>query len=646
MRSRYSGAVVVVAAAALVLPGAALAHAQLVGSTPADRAVLATEPREARFVFDDSVTVASGLRAVRNGDGSVLAGKPRIVGGRTLVVPLQRNLGNGDYTVLWRVVSDDGHEISGVIAFAVGAGRAPPTPSLSAGGGLRAKDVIWRFLFLAGILIAGGGALFRFVMGVGRERVLAGGFLLAFLGGTGLLAEHASVSTRFGLAVAVATVVAALGTAAAAITTVEPRAAGVAWILGLLLLPAPSFAGHALDPGRPRIELVVDILHVVAAAAWFGGLAQLAFVLRHDPDSGGRFALLAVGAVVGLAATGVARALSELDSVSQVWSTGYGRLLIVKTALLGALVSLGWINRYRLLPRRAFGALAETVRIELVLLSALVVAVAVLTDTRPGRDRNAQAALPPEPPALPAPNAFVVADEDGDRAVALAIQARRVRATVIGPSGRGVDGLSVTIEGRPTAVCGPGCYEAEVPAPRRRVFVTIDGRTLALPAPATWPPKPAAGMVALATQRFDSLRSVSYLERLASSPKNRIVSDFTLEAPNRLSYRIHGGPSAIVIGGRRWDRVRGGPWDETSYSPLPQPVPIWQGPISNAYVLSQTPRVATVTFLNRRAPAWFTVHLDRRTLLPSTLRMTATAHFMHHRYSGFNAPRQIFPPQR
>jgi copper transport protein len=645
MRSRYSGAVVVAAAAALALPGAALAHAQLVESTPADRAVLATEPRAARFVFDDAVTAASGVRAVRNGDGSVLAGKPRIVGGRTLVVPLQRDLGNGDYTVLWRVVSDDGHEISGVIAFAVGAGRAPPTPSLTAGNRPGARDLISRFVFLAGILIAGGGALFRFVVGEGRERVLAGGFLLAFLGGTGLLAEHASLSTRFGLAVALATVVAALGTTVAAISTVEPRAAGVAWLLGLLLLPAPSFAGHALDPGRPRIELVVDILHVAAAAAWFGGLVQLAFVLRHDRDSGKKFSLLAVGAVVGLAATGVARAFAELDSVSQVWSTGYGRLLIVKTILLGLLVSLGWINRYRLLPRRAFGALAGTIRVELVLLAALVVAVAVLTDTRPGRDRNAQAALQPEPPALPARNAFVVAGEDGDRAVTLAIEPRRVRATVIGPSGTGVDGLTVQIAGRPTAECGSGCYEADLPAPRRGVSVTIDGRRLAFPAPPSWPPRPAAAVVARATERFESLRSVSYLERLASSPRNKVVSDFTLEAPNRLSYRIHGGSSAIVIGDRRWDRVRGGPWDKTSYSELPQPVPIWQGPISNAYVLSRTARDVTVAFLNRRAPAWFTVRLDRRTLLPSTLAMTATAHFMRHRYSGFNAPRRIYPPR-
>ncbi len=644
MRSRISGAVLVVSAAVLALPGAALAHAQLVRSTPPDRAVLATAPAQARFVFDDSVRAASGIRAVRNGGGSVLAGKPNVVRGRTLVVPLQKRLDDGDYTVLWRVISDDGHEISGVIAFAVGAGRPPPTPSLSAENGPTATDVFSRFLFIAGVLIAGGGALFRLVVGVGRERVAFAGFLMAFFGGTGLLSHHASLSSRFGAAIAVATVLAALGATAAAISSVEPKAANAVWLFGLLLLPLPSFAGHALDPGRPRIEVVVDVLHIVAAAAWFGGLVQLAFVLRHDPDSGRRFSLLGIGAVIALAATGVARAFAELDSVSQLWTTGYGKLLIVKTVLLGLLVSLGWINRYRLLPRRAFGALAGVVRLELVLLMLLTVAVALLTDTRPGRDRGALAALPPEPPPLPARDAYVVAGEDGDRAVTVAVEPRRTRVTVIGPEGGGVDRLAVTVAGRPTGSCGAGCYEAEIAPPRRRVAVKVGDRTLVLPTPAAWPPRSAAALVARATRTFEGLRSVSYVERLASSPRDHIVSDFTLEAPNRFTYRIHGGPSAIVIGGRRWDRIGKGPWDETPFSALPQPTPIWQGRVTNAYVLSRTPRETTVTFLNRRAPAWFTVRLTPRTALPSELRMTAIAHFMHHRYFGFNAPRQVFPP--
>ena len=81
---------------------------------------------------------------------------------------------------------------------------------------------------------------------------------------------------------------------------------------------------------------------------------QLAFALRTSSERGAlvrRFSNVALVAVGVLAVTGVVRALTELRSVAQLWTTGYGRLLIVKTALLGLLVVTGWINRYRLVPR-------------------------------------------------------------------------------------------------------------------------------------------------------------------------------------------------------------------------------------------------------------------------------------------------------
>ena len=54
---------------------------------------------------------------------------------------------------------------------------------------------------------------------------------------------------------------------------------------------------------------------------------------------------MALASVVVLAASGVGRALTELDSVSQIWSTSYGRALIVKTALFLPLLAVGRVNR-------------------------------------------------------------------------------------------------------------------------------------------------------------------------------------------------------------------------------------------------------------------------------------------------------------
>jgi len=93
----------------LAFPAAAWAHATLVKAMPESGAVLSKPPSAVRFVFEDNVRAGSGIKAIRNdGGASVLDGKARIVRGRTLVVPLQSGLSDGDYTVLWRVVSEIG----------------------------------------------------------------------------------------------------------------------------------------------------------------------------------------------------------------------------------------------------------------------------------------------------------------------------------------------------------------------------------------------------------------------------------------------------------------------------------------------------------------------------------------------------------
>jgi copper transport protein len=626
------------------LPSSASAHASFVRSAPPDGAVLEKAPAAVRVIFDDEVRIASGIKAIRNGDGSVLAGKPR-VDGRTLVIPLRPSLPDGDYTVLWRALSDDGHTLSGVIAFGVGLGRAPPTPALTVDNRPSAQDVISRLLFFAGLLTAAGASFFHFAVGRVPPRLLLGAFLLVFVGVSGMV-HDVSISTRFGTVMAAAAVVSGVGALLAAVAPVYPRLEAFTFLAAFLLLPAPTLAGHALDPGRPWIMALVDLLHVTAASVWLGGLAALALALRSGDDRSRilrRFSNLAFASVFVLAATGVIRAFSELDSVSQLWSTGYGRVLLVKSALLTILIAIGWFNRYRLVPRLSFHGLRRTVAAELTLFALLVAAVALLTDLRPGRDRVAAAAVSEVtgPPPLPAKDAVVQAQQDGELAVALAVRLPGAEVVVLGPDGDGVNGLSVEIGGTPTRPCGPGCYGAFV-SQRSSVTVSIDGRVLTFQVPPM--PQSAKAIVTRAMRTFRALRSVSYVERLASSPRNRVVADFTLERPNRLEYRIRGGAAGIVIGARRWDRPRRGAWVASPQQPIPQPEPVWGGSVSNAYVLEATRSTYVVSFLNPTGPAWFTISFDRRTLLPQTMSMTASAHFMSHRYRGFNAPLRIKPP--
>ena len=633
--------ILVVLVCALALPEAAWAHARLLRTLPRDGAVLERAPTRVRVVFDDDVRLTSGMKAIRNGGGSVLAGKLRIAGGRTLVIPLRPGLTDGDYTVLWRVLSDDGHKLSGVIAFGVGTRRAPPKAALSADNGPSTQDVVSRLLFFAGLLTAAGAAFFRFAVGPVPVRLMLGAFLLVFVGVSGV-AHDASLSTRFGTAMAVAAVISGIGAVLAAVAPLFPRLEPLSFFAGFALLPLPTLAGHALDRGRPLLEPVVDFLHVAAASFWLGGLVALGLVLTGPGDRAPvlrRFSNVALVSVVVLAATGVIRALAELRSVEQVWSTGYGQVLIVKTALLAALVTVGWVNRYRLLPRLSFDKLRRNVAVELMLFAGLMGAVALLTDLRPGRDRVAIAAAvePKGPPPI------VQAGESGDLAVALAVRPTGAEVVALDPDGRRKDGLSVRIAGVAASSCGRGCYGAAGTFVGK-VPVSVDGRTLIFQFPAR--ARPAGALVARATTAFRRLRSVDYIERLASSPQNKVAAEFTLERPNRLEYRIRGGADGIIIGSRRWDRARGGKWVPSPQDPTSQPEPIWAGHSTNAYVLETTPTTYVVSFLKPIGPVWFTLRLDRRTLLPRSLRMTAPAHFMTHTYTGFNAAPRIRAPSR
>jgi len=112
-----------------------------------------------------------------------------------------------------------------------------------------------------------------------------------------------------------------------------------------------------------------------------------------------------------------------------------------------------------------------------------------------------------------------------------------------------------------------------------------------------------------------------------------------------MSYRIRGGPAGIVIGRTRWDQVAPGkPWIRSGQDPLHEPTPFWTT-VSNAYLLRRGPSAYVVSFLDRSIPAWFTATIDRTTYRTLTLRMTASAHFMRHRYGPFNAPLSIRPPR-
>ena len=117
-------------ALAVLLPASpASAHTRLASSSPAPGAVVPGETGEVVLAFDGAVRAELTRVAVTGPDGAEAAQGAPAVRGTDVVQALSTPLPAGEWTVTYRVVADDGHPISGTIAFTVSSSPAAATPS-------------------------------------------------------------------------------------------------------------------------------------------------------------------------------------------------------------------------------------------------------------------------------------------------------------------------------------------------------------------------------------------------------------------------------------------------------------------------------------------------------------------------------------
>lgn len=129
-----------VAARGIAVPAAALAvlavaapqaaaHTELDLGSPGAKATLAGLPPQVTLTFSDEMTQKYAKVAVTGPDGeSTASGEPEVQG-KTVTLPLEAGSPAGRYTVGYRVVSADGHPVSGSYTFTVKAAGSPsPSP--------------------------------------------------------------------------------------------------------------------------------------------------------------------------------------------------------------------------------------------------------------------------------------------------------------------------------------------------------------------------------------------------------------------------------------------------------------------------------------------------------------------------------------
>lgn len=132
-----------------------------------------------------------------------------------------------------------------------------------------------------------------------------------------------------------------------------------AFIGSMLIIASFLFDGHTVSEGPRWIHALANTIHVTTAATWAGGVTMLALVITRRHRRGAdtralqlavRFSVVATIGLVAAAAAGTALAVVILDSVSELWSTPWGRLLVAKVLLVGAVATGGGYNHRVVIP--------------------------------------------------------------------------------------------------------------------------------------------------------------------------------------------------------------------------------------------------------------------------------------------------------
>jgi copper transport protein len=429
--SRLASLTLALSAAVAAPSGAAaadarVAHTQLESSVPAAGDTLDAAPPELMLTFGGLVEEAGALLRLLGPSGRSWALEgARVPGGsRALASPLPA-LGPGAYRLEWRVISGDGHPISGDFVFFVrGTGAegrstelgAPPPPS---GEGLAGHDAAghatgsaaastWLMATRAGadaaVLLVTGMLLFG---AFGREPpsartatatlglsaaapalvsayawLWAGSVLGPDAGGTARIDALGSLFTGRALAAELAL---ALLVPWALVLARRPRLGGV---FAVAAIGAGAFAGHAASY-TPVVSVPASALHQLAAATWLGGLLFLVTEAESPTfaDAARRVSDAALAAVAVVAVTGLLQSWLLVDTITRALSTPYGLLLLGKAAGLLGLVAFGAYHRFRVMHhvRSADGAarLSRSVPLELALAVGVVMLAAVLSHVPP-----------------------------------------------------------------------------------------------------------------------------------------------------------------------------------------------------------------------------------------------------------------------
>ncbi len=679
---RFTG-FLIAAFAVLVLPVAASAHALLSASSPPAGSHLGTAPGVVTLEFDQPLNAGLSHATVIDPTGRDWPGK--VDSAYEIRIPMATNA-SGIYTVDWTSVSDfDGHRISSNFTFDVGIGGTSPVLAANAVPGPQPSDIAigvvkWvealALLFLAGQVLLSNLARrpppLDWVMPRFRASSLAlsAGLVAVWSeatvgsGGHSLSDYVAFFNGWSGVALIARLVLEAL----ALMAVVRGWRILPLFVAGALVMLAAS--GHAAGVEPAWYGIGLDAVHLLAAGLWAGGIAALAVV---RPPGGwrssdarvllARFTPFALGAFTVTIVAGGLEAITQLGSIQALFDTAYGRVLLVKMALVALMLPLSAM---------AWRLKRPHIRVEAALAAGVVAAAALLSSfptppTAAARQVAEDAASTPTA-GLPAPDELTMAGAAGPVLVGLSLSpglpgVNRATVYVLTIDGtaaaRGI-AANIAVNGVFKALlpCGDTCREATVSIePGDKIWVdALDGASSgeakfvipSLPAP------PADGLLTKLETAMKALTAYQYSEVLNPDTEN-IRGSYSLVAPDRMTWTVkNAGTVGTVVWIGTTQYIQNGPgqpWQQQTSPEAEVPYFVWDQvrPLTNAHVIGHqtldgVPTTIVASFGNSQTtPIWFTFWIDA-TGRVRQLAMDAPGHFMTDTYTSYDKPVDIIAP--
>lgn len=400
----------------------AFAHAALIKTDPADGAILAQAPTQFSLTFSEPVSPL--VLTLVKPDGTPVALTSFRLSDQTVEIDNPQALKSGTHVLSWRVISADGHPVGGSLLFSIGAASEPPAVSEAVDWPLRSAIWIGKVFLYIGLFLGVGGAFaLAWLAGEGRagQRFVTAAILCGLLaaplslGFQGLDALGAPLShlvqaviwrtglgTSFGWTVLVALIALGLGLLSLAGPRVLAKPFALAGLAGVGVALAAS--GHASAAEPQWLTRPMVFVHGVGIAFWAGALVPLGLALKRQTADAvaflRRFSSAILPVVAVLAAAGIVLAVIQVQTPSALVGTAYGRLLLVKLALLVFLFTLAAVNRWKLTASAEAGAtevqrrLTRSIGVEMLIVLAIFGVAAGWRFTPPPRALAIAAAQP------------------------------------------------------------------------------------------------------------------------------------------------------------------------------------------------------------------------------------------------------------